>query len=82
MDRSSKKCHSYLTKDNSSQGNARTFTWSGWAKLTGVDIAQYLFADGVVTASYGSATARAHADTLFTAQDESDGLGTECEVKI
>jgi len=43
--------------------------------------ASYAFADGVVTASYGSATARAHADTLFTAQDESDGLGTEGEVK-
>ena len=26
--------------------------------------------------SYGSATAKAHADTLFTAQDEIDGLGT------
>jgi hypothetical protein len=30
--------------------------------------------------SYGSATAKAHADTLFTAQDETDGLGTEGEV--
>ena len=36
---------------------------------------------GTVTATYGSATARAHADTLFTAQDETDGLGTEGEVK-
>jgi len=35
---------------------------------------------GTVTASYGSATAKAHADTLFTAQDETDGLGTEGEV--
>ena len=33
-----------------------------------------------VTATYGSATAKAHADTLFTAQDESDGKGTEGEV--
>jgi hypothetical protein len=33
-----------------------------------------------VTASYGSATAKAHADTLWTAQDESDGKGTEGEV--
>ena len=41
----------------------------------------FAFADGAVTASYGSATARAHADTLFTAQDESDGLGTEGDVK-
>ena len=41
----------------------------------------FAFADGKVTASYGSATAKAHADTLFTAQDEVDGLGTEGEVK-
>ena len=33
-----------------------------------------------VTASYGTATPKAHADTLFTAQDETDGLGTEGEV--
>ena len=31
--------------------------------------------------SYGTATPKAHADTLFTAQDETDGLGTEGEVK-
>jgi len=30
--------------------------------------------------SYGTATAKAHADTLFTAQDETDGLGTEGEL--
>jgi len=35
---------------------------------------------GTVTAAYGSATAKAHADTLFTAQDETDGKGTEGEV--
>jgi hypothetical protein len=35
---------------------------------------------GTVTATYGDATARAHADTLFSAQDETDGLGTEGEV--
>ena len=40
----------------------------------------FAFAGGVVTASYGSATAKPHADTLFTAQDEIDGLGTEGEV--
>jgi len=40
----------------------------------------FAFADGVVTASYGTATAKAHADTLFTAQDETDELGTEGEV--
>jgi hypothetical protein len=37
---------------------------------------------GTVTATYGTATAKAHADTLFTAQDETDGLGTEGEVKV
>ena len=42
----------------------------------------YAFADGVVTASYGSSTAKAHADTLFTSDDEDNGLGTEGEVKV
>ena len=41
----------------------------------------FAFADGVVTASYGTATAKAIADTLYTAQDETDGLGTEGEVQ-
>ena len=36
---------------------------------------------GVATASYGTATAKAIADALYTAQDETDGLGTEGEVK-
>jgi len=40
----------------------------------------FAFADDTVTASYGSATPKAHADTLFTAQDETDGKGTEGEV--
>ena len=35
---------------------------------------------GTVTATYGTATAKAHADTLWTAQDETDGKGTEGEV--
>jgi hypothetical protein len=35
---------------------------------------------GTVTATYGDATAKPHADTLWTAQDESDGKGTEGEV--
>ena len=39
------------------------------------------FADGTVTASYGTATAKPLDDVLFTAQDETDGLGTEGEVK-
>jgi len=41
----------------------------------------YAFGSGKVTATYGTATARAHADTNFTAQDETDGLGTEGELK-
>ena len=41
----------------------------------------FAFASGRVTASYGSATALAIADTLYTAQDETDGLGTEGELK-
>jgi hypothetical protein len=40
----------------------------------------YTFANGKVTATYGSATAKAHADTNFSAQDEEDGLGTEGEL--
>jgi len=32
--------------------------------------------------AYGNATAKAHADTLFTAQDETDGKGTEGEVAV
>ncbi len=36
---------------------------------------------GTVTATYGSATAKAHADSLNTAKDESDGLGNEGEVQ-
>ena len=42
----------------------------------------FAFADGVVTASYGSSTAKAHADTLFTSDDEDNGLVTEGEVKV
>ena len=33
----------------------------------------FAFADGTVTASYGTSTPKAHADTLWTAQDETDG---------
>ena len=40
----------------------------------------FTFADGIVTASYGTATPKAHADTLFTADNETDGLGIEGEV--
>ena len=41
----------------------------------------FAFADGTVTASYGTATALPLDDVLFTAQDETDGLGTEGEVR-
>ena len=41
----------------------------------------YAFSGGKVTGSYGDATAKAHADTTWTAQDETDGLGTEGEIK-
>ena len=39
------------------------------------------FASDTVTASYGTATALPLDNVLFTAQDETDGLGTEGEVK-
>jgi hypothetical protein len=41
----------------------------------------YAFANNKVTATYGSATAKAHADANYTAEDEEDGLGTEGELK-
>ena len=41
----------------------------------------FAFADGVATASYGTATAKPLDDILFTAQDETDELGVEGEVK-
>ena len=34
----------------------------------------FAFADGVVTASFGSATAKAHADTTWTQADSDNGL--------
>jgi len=40
----------------------------------------YDFDGNEVTASYETATPKAHADTLWTAQDEIDGKGTEGEV--
>ena len=41
----------------------------------------YAFGSGKVTRSWGTATAKPHADSLFTAQDETDGYGTEGDVK-
>jgi hypothetical protein len=40
----------------------------------------YAFANNKVTATYDTATARAHADTTWTEEDEDNDLGTEGEV--
>jgi len=42
----------------------------------------FAFANDTVTASYGTATPKAHADTLFTAQDEIDERGIEGELDV
>jgi len=42
----------------------------------------FTFASDTVTKSYGTATAKSLTDVLFTAADESNGLGTEGEVHI
>ena len=42
-----------------------------WYSNTAVS---YSFGSGKVTGSYGDATAKAHADTLYTSQDKTDGL--------
>ena len=42
----------------------------------------FAFADGTVTASYGTATPKPHADVLFTAQDEIDEKGIEGELNV
>ena len=41
----------------------------------------FAFADDTVTASYDAATALPLDNVLFTAQDETDGIGTEGEIK-
>ena len=41
----------------------------------------YAFDGTNATGSYGDATARAHADTLYTQADEDNGLGTKDDVK-
>ena len=41
----------------------------------------YAFGSGKVTATYGTAAAKAHADTLYTQEDEDNGLGTKDDVK-
>ena len=42
----------------------------------------YTFNNGKVIKSWGAATAKPHSDILFTEQEETDGLGTEGDVKI
>jgi hypothetical protein len=42
----------------------------------------YAFASDTVTSSYGTATAKALTDVLFTAAEEEAGLGTEGEVAV
>ena len=41
----------------------------------------YAFGSGKVTGTYGTATAKAHADTKWTQEDEDAGLGTKDDVK-
>ena len=42
----------------------------------------YAFDGTNATGSYGDATAKAHADTLYTQEDEDNGLGTKDDVKV
>ena len=41
----------------------------------------YAYDDEAVTGAYGTATAKSLTNVLYTAQNESDGLGTEGEIK-
>ena len=42
----------------------------------------YSFDGSKVVGSYGDATAKAHADVLFTQEDEDNGLGTKDDIKV
>ena len=42
----------------------------------------YSFDDSKVKGVYGDATAKAHADVLFTQEDEENGLGTKDDVRV
>ena len=42
----------------------------------------YTFSGGKAKGAYGTATAKALTDTLYTAQDETDGYGTEGDIKV
>ena len=60
-----------IVEDNTNKKDERYYTNTNIS---------YAFGSGKVTGSYGTATAKAIADTLWTAQDETDGKGTEGEV--
>ena len=53
----------------------QSFTFQSSVTINEVDYTN------IVVASYGTATARALDNVLFTAQDETDGLGTEGDIK-
>tara|TARA_R100000541_G_scaffold54693_1_gene63280 strand:- start:40 stop:642 length:603 start_codon:yes stop_codon:yes gene_type:complete len=57
------------------ESNKKDVTW-----YTNTDIT-YSFDGTNATGSYGDATAKAHADANYTAEDEDNGLGTEGELK-
>ena len=61
-----------ITIDNTNKKNEK------WYINTNIT---YAFDGTNATGSYGTATAKAHADANYTAEDEEDGLGTEGELK-
>ena len=61
-----------VTIDNSKKKDER------WYTNTSIT---YSFDGTNATGSYGDATAKAHADTLYTQEDEDNGLGTKDDVK-
>ena len=62
-----------ITIDNSKRKDEK---WYFNTNLT------YAFDGTNATGSYGDATAKAHADTLYTQEDEDNGLGTKDDVKV
>jgi hypothetical protein len=62
-----------VTIDNSKKKDER------WYINTNIT---YSFDGTNATGSYGDATAKAHADTLYTQEDEDNGLGTKDDVKV
>ena len=50
-----------------------------WYNTTNIT---YSFDGSKVVGSYGDATAKAHADVLFTQEDEDNGLGTKDDIKV